>query len=90
MTLRSARLKVGDMADSLKNGKGVWFSISLFLAGILLSGSAMVVRGDFLGDKAAEEVEDRMEQRVDRLEERIHGDIQEIKQDVKTLLQQRK
>jgi hypothetical protein len=40
--------------------KAPWFAIAMFLAGALLTGSAGVIRGDWLGEDAAREVEERV------------------------------
>lgn len=41
------------------------FLVSL-LAGIVITGTSMVVRGDFLGRQSAEAVEERVNERMDR------------------------
>ena len=54
-------------AENGRNGSRVWFPVSMFLAGSLLTGTAGVVRGDWLGTRAAEAVETRLQTQVDDL-----------------------
>jgi len=42
--------------------------VALFLAGAMLSGMLMMLRGDWLGSKAAEAVEGRLSDRINRYE----------------------
>lgn len=59
--------------------ESVFQSIAFFLGGIVVSGAAMLLRGDFLGRKAAEEVEIRMNDRINREMTMIHQDLRDIK-----------
>lgn len=43
-----------------------WFSVAMFLAGLVVAGVGGVIRGDFLGASAAEAVERRVNERADR------------------------
>ena len=67
----------------MKNDK--WFAISMFLAGCLLTGSGMVIRGDLLGDVAAKDVKAAIEDRLDREVTFIRESIDEIKDMVRDL-----
>lgn len=52
---------------------------AFLLAGVVLSGAAMLMRGDFLGRKAASEVESRLTARIDREMEFITSELGAIK-----------
>jgi len=52
-----------------------WFSIATFLAGIIIAGAIGVLRGDFLGGKAAEAVEMRVVERADRDMAEVRADL---------------
>jgi hypothetical protein len=57
-----------------------WPSLLLSaLIGVVLSGGAMVVRGEMLGNAAADKAEERLNIKVDDLKEEIGQDIREIK-----------
>lgn len=55
-------------------------SLALFLAGIVVSGAAMLLRGDFLGGKAAKDVESRLSVRIDREMALISSELEQIRQ----------
>jgi hypothetical protein len=40
------------------------------LSGIVVTGAGMTLRGDFLGEREAQAVEQRMDRRLERIEER--------------------
>ena len=63
-----------------------WQSLLLAaLIGVVLSGGAMLVRGDMLGNQAAQQVEARLDKRIDGLKLEIGEDIKEIKELIKEL-----
>lgn len=49
-----------------------WQPIALFLLGVVVSGALMIIRGDFLGRKAAEEAERRLSEEIDQAEARMN------------------
>lgn len=60
----------------------MWFSTAIFLAGILFGGIPMLIRGDFLGRKAADEVkresmdaDNRLSKDIDEAEKRMNERI---------------
>ena len=59
--------------------ESVFQSIAFFLGGIVVAGAGMLIRGDFLGRKAADEVEVRMNERMDWEMTAIHHDLRDIK-----------
>lgn len=61
-----------------------WFSISMFLLGVILAGAAGVLRGDWLGERAANAVEHRVEGRLERMENRLNKRLDEILDEVKS------
>lgn len=67
------------MAATSGNGGKYWAGIALFLAGVLISGAGMVIRGDALGREAADQVQDQLEARLARMESRWEQDMEEIK-----------
>jgi len=52
-----------------------WFGVAMFLAGTIVTGAAGVLRGDFLGGKAAEAVEIRINERADREMAEVRADL---------------
>lgn len=62
------------------NGTKLGWGVALFLAGMVITGAGMVIRGDFLGSEAAEAVETRMTQRLDRELSYIRDQLREVKQ----------
>jgi hypothetical protein len=57
-----------------------WPSLLLSaLIGVVLSGGAMVVRGEMLGNAAADKAEERLNIKIGDLKEEIGQDIREIK-----------
>lgn len=69
----------------------LWQGVALFLAGVVATGVLMMVRGDFLGTRAAELVERRLSGEISATETRfntrmdremvvIRQDIREIKE----------
>ena len=68
-----------------------WQSLLLAaLIGVVLSGGAMLVRGDMLGNQAAQQVEARLDKRIDGLKLEIGEDIKEIKELIKELREARR
>jgi hypothetical protein len=63
-----------------KNGK--WFPVAMFLAGALLSGSIAgvggIVRGDWLGARAAQEVKLELKEDVQSIERRVEKRLDRI------------
>ena len=53
----------------------LWQPVALFLAGVVASGIVMILRGDFLGRKAAEEAEGRLSKELDEAEARMNTRI---------------
>ena len=49
----------------------LWQSLAFFLGGLVVSGVAMILRGDFLGRQAAKEVERRLSEELDQTEKRL-------------------
>lgn len=74
------------MTNSTSNGAKRWFSISMLLLGLVIAGFAGVLRGDWIGRSAAQEVEQRVEKRMEEKFEALKEDMQEIKSDLKELL----
>lgn len=62
-----------------------WRALAAFLAGTLLSGGSMLVRGDYLGRAAASEVEDRLNKRIEEYAEAIHRDQDRIERQLDTM-----
>lgn len=54
----------------VKNGSR-WFAVAMFLAGVTVSGSAGVIRSDWVGEKAAESVKIELKE-----------DIVDVKEDI--------
>ena len=52
-----------------------WFAVTMFMAGIVIAGFGGVVRGEWLGDRAAEAVEQRVNERADREIAEIRADL---------------
>jgi len=59
--------------------------LAFFLGGLVVAGAGMMIRGDFLGTKAAAEVEARINERMNREMTSIHADLQEIKGSIRDL-----
>lgn len=55
------------------------------LAGIVLTGAGMVLRGDWLGKDAATTVERNITERIDRIEERSHEAYDHILEQLKEI-----
>jgi hypothetical protein len=68
-----------------KNGSR-WFSISCFLLGLVLAGFGGILRGDWIGRKAAAEAEERIESRMQERFGWLREDMREVKKDLKELL----
>ena len=58
----------------------LWQSLAFFLGGLVVSGVAMILRGDFLGRQAAKEVERRLSERMDREIASVGRELREIKE----------
>ena len=43
----------------------ILFAVCMFLAGVVVTGVAGVIRGDYIGRDAAHEVEERLNRRID-------------------------
>jgi len=52
-----------------------WFPLSMFLAGLIVAGTAGVIRGDWLGSSAAAAVEKRLSERSDREIAEVRADL---------------
>jgi len=53
----------------------IWQPLALFLGGVVASGVLMIIRGDFLGRRAAEEAERRLSKEIDAAEGRTNTRI---------------
>lgn len=62
------------------NDVSLWQMLASGLFGCLLTGIGMAVRGDFLGGKAADEVEARLSARMDREYSQIREQLNRIEQ----------
>lgn len=67
----------------------IYQPLAIFFAGVVTSGVAMLMRGDFIGRRAAEEVEKRLNERIEREMAVISRDLIEIKEMVKEQRQSR-
>jgi len=70
--------------------KDRWFSIAMFLAGLLVAGTAGVIRGDVLGNKAADAVEHRLSIRADREIAEIRADLTYLRSRLDELISMQK
>lgn len=61
--------------DQRNSGPNAWQAVALFLAGVVVSGIIMVVRGDFLGKEAAMEVRTHLVSEITAVESRLNGRI---------------
>lgn len=52
-------------------GADLWQPIALVLIGAVGTGGVMMIRGDFLGKRAAQEVESRLTMQIGQVEERM-------------------
>lgn len=59
--------------------------LAFFLGGVVITGFSMMLRGDFLGAKAAADVEMRINVRLDREMGAIQSDLKEIKESIRDL-----
>lgn len=50
----------------------LWQPVAIFLAGVVVTGLLMMVRGDFLGRRAAEETELRLSSVIEQTENRLN------------------
>lgn len=69
------------MALTDKRSQLGW-QLALFLAGALLSGTLMMIRGDWLGREAASEVEMRLNKRIDRYERTLDRRLERIEEKI--------
>ena len=53
----------------------MWQQIALVCIGIIATGVGMLIRGDYLGTRAARDVEDRLSQDIRESEDRINARI---------------
>lgn len=66
------------------SGKVAW-ALVFFLLGTVMTGASMVIRGDFLGNAEAREVEMRINDRLDYDNDQMKEDIREIRRMVTDL-----
>lgn len=65
---------------ALDNINKVLLLLVSFLLGVVLTGSAAMIRGDFLGSEAAQEVKQDLNDRMDREFSYIRQELREIKE----------
>ena len=75
---------------ALTDNNQLGWKVALFLAGVILSGMLMMLRGDWLGSEAAQAVESRLSKRINRYELKLDRRLERMETTLKELAAQGK